>query len=564
VSDVPRTLGGGRWRTLLLLVANGVAQAVAAVGVALAAERVFQMLANPATGSDVVGPAMALAAAAVAMAALRGRERVDAERLGQAYTHRLRLHLFAHLTAMSPRTVQARSQGATSLRFIGDLTMVRRWVSRGLARLVVAGTMTAGTVVALIFVSPMLALTIGVVIAAGSAATLAQANGVRSTTRGARRRRARLAGNVTEKIGAVGVVQVHGAVERERRQVRRQSLKLRDAMVTRAGRLGRLDAIVEMTASAATGAVLVVGVIAGITAPTVAGSMVVVGLLVPQLRSLGRVQEYWQGKRVADEAISRFLARPTLQTAGRGAGVLADGPGRLELLGVSVDGALVDIKAVAEPGQITAVVGPNGAGKSTLLAVIAQIVEPDDGVVRLDGQDLATVALDDIRGVIGIVAADLPLLRGTLRDNLTYRCPDADPEEINAVVEQCELTELVESFPNGLDKRINEGGRDLSSGQRQRVLLARAVLGAPRVLLLDEADANLDPSTSAVVDRVLRRYAGTALVVTHRRERLVVADAIWHLDDGRLVASGPAAAELNEDGPTAQLFEHADTRVGER
>jgi len=561
MADMPRTLGGGRWRTMVLLVANGVAQAAAAVATALAAENLFGLLGSPAPSnrSDVASAALVLAAAAVAMAGLRGRERVDAERLGQSYTHRLRLHLFQHLTAMSPRVVQERSQGATALRFIGDLTMVRRWISRGLAPLVVAGAMATGTISALIVVSPALSIAVGVVVILGAVATMSQGGAVRSTTRGARRRRARLAGNVNEKIASVGVVQVHGAVERERKRVGRQSRKLRDAMITRAGRLGRLDAVVEGTASAAIGVVLVVGVIGNVPAPTVAASMVVVGLLVPQLRSLGRVQEYWQGMRVAREAIDRFLARPTYRPIERDQRVaLADGPGRLELDGVSVEGSLTDVTATAEPGRITAIVGPNGAGKSTLLAVIARLVEADSGTVRLDGQDLADVMQDDVRAVMGVVAADLPLLRGTLRDNVTYRCPDTTAEDVTAMIEQCELSDLIASLPAGLDTRLNEGGRDLSSGQRQRILLARALLGTPRLLLLDEADANLDPGTVEVIDRVLRWFGGTALVVTHRRERLTVADTIWHLDEGRLVECGAAATVLVADGPTSRLFDRSD------
>lgn len=561
MADMPRTLGGGRWRTMVLLVGNGAAQAVAAVAAALAAEHVFGMLDSPTptTGSDVALAAAALVVAAVAMAGLRGRERVDAERLGQAYTHRLRVHLFQHLMAMSPRTVQERSQGATALRFVGDLTMVRRWISRGLAPLVVAGTMTTGTIGALLFVSPALAIAVGVVVIVGAAAMWTQGEAVRTTTRGARRRRARLAGNVNEKIATVGVIQVHGAVERERKRVSRESRKLRDAMIVRAGRLGRLDAIVEGTASAAIAVVLLVGAVRDVPAPTVAASMVVVSLLVPQLRSLGRVQEYWQGMKVAREAIDRFLARPTYRTLERvSSAPLPGGPGRLELDGVTVHGALSAVTATAEPGRITAIVGPNGAGKSTLLAVVAQMVELDAGTIRLDGQDLSTVTLDQVRAVIGIVAADLPLLRGSLRDNLTYRCPDADADDVAAIIERCELNELVASLPAGLDTRLNEGGRDLSSGQRQRILLARAVLGTPRVLLLDEADANLDPSIMAVVDRVLRGFAGTALVVTHRRERLAAADVIWHLDNGRLVECGSAAALLVAGGPTSRLFAGSD------
>ena len=555
---MPRALGGKRWRILALLIGNGFAQPAAAIAAALSVERVFGMLEalRRPSGTELATAACVLAAAAAVTAALRGRERVDAERLGQAYTHRLRIHLFEHLTEMSARTVGQKPQGSTAMRFVGDLTVLRRWVSRGLARLVVAGTMAVGALSALAFVSPVLSTSVAVTIVAGASLSLLQGGALRSADRNARRRRSRLAGNVNEKIGAIGVVQANGAVDRETRRMTRQSRRLRDAMVRRAGRLGRLDAIAEATASVAIGAVLITGVTARVAAPTVAAAMVVVGLLSTQLRGLGRVQEYWQGARVSREAIQRFLDRPTMQRDADPLPLEA-GPGRLEMEALTLDGAVTDVDAVVEPGSTVAIVGPNGAGKSSLLGLIARMVDPRSGAVRLDGQDLASASIDDVRGAIGFVAPDLPLLRGSLRRNLTYRRPDAEADEVADVAARCGLDGLISRLDDGYETRIAEGGRDLSSGERQRVLLARALLGHPLVLLLDEADANLDPATTGVVDRVLREYDGTTLIVTHRRQRLASADVVWFFDSGRLVESGPPEVLLDADGPTAHFFASA-------
>ncbi|MDQ3738974.1 MAG: ABC transporter ATP-binding protein/permease [Actinomycetota bacterium] len=555
MASMPRTLGGKRWRILALLIGNGFAQAAAAVAAALSVERAFGMLEQlqRPSGAELAAAAGVLTAAAAATAALRGRERVDAERLGQAYTHRLRMHLFEHLTEMSARTVGQKAQGSTAMRFVGDLTVLRRWVSRGLARLVVAGTMATGALVALAFVSLVLAISVAVTILVGASLSFVQGKALRSADRYARRRRSRLAGNVNEKIGAIGVVQAHGAVDRETRRMKGQSRKLRDAMVHRAGRLGRLDAIAEATASVAVGAVLITGVMARVPAPTVAASMVVVGLLSTQVRGLGRVQEYWQGARVSREAIQRFLDRPTMQRDSDSVPLEA-GPGRLEIKGLTLEGAVSCIDADVEAGSTVAIVGPNGAGKSTLLALVARMVDADSGVVRLDGQDLAAASIDDVRDAIGFVAADLPLLRGSLLRNLTYRHPKAENDEIADIATRCGLDGLISRLDDGVETRIAEGGRDLSSGERQRVLLARALLGHPPLLLLDEADANLDPATTGLVDDVLCEYDGTTLIVTHRRERLVSADTVWYIDGGHLVESGPPGKLLDGNGPMACFF----------
>lgn len=556
VERLPSVVGEGRWRLLGLLVANGTAQAVAAVVASLAVERAFSLLAapmRPAATIAVTGAVLGLAAMAAAW--LRSRERIDAERLGQGYIHRVRVGLFTRLTAMSPRTVEARSQGGTALRFVGDLNAIRRWVSLGLGRLVVAGTTTTGAVIALAVLEPALAAGAGIAVAGGGVATLAQGRGLRDAERRARRLRARLAANVTETIGAVGVVQVNGAVERERRRLSRQSRQLREAMVDRAGHLGRLQATTELAASSAAASIVMIGLIFRVEAPRVAAATTLVAFLVPQLRDLGRVQEHWHGNHVAREAIGLFLARPTmLADTASGLVKLPPGDGRLVLDGIGFEGSLRGVTAVAEPGTTVAVVGPNGAGKTTLLALAARLLDPTRGRVLLDGIDLASLPLDQLRAAIGVVGPDLPLRRGTVARNLRYRLPDASETDVAVVLKRCALSDLLDELPDGLATKVGERGSSLSSGQRQRLLLARAVLGDPRLLLLDEADANLDSATTGVVDQVLAGHQGTALVVTHRRERVASADVVWHLEGGRLIEVGPPTDLLRGTGPTARLF----------
>jgi ABC-type branched-subunit amino acid transport system ATPase component len=134
------------------------------------------------------------------------------------------------------------------------------------------------------------------------------------------------------------------------------------------------------------------------------------------------------------------------------------------------------------------------------------LLDPDGGRVLIDGHDLAACTLSSVRRVIGMAGPDLPLLRGSVNYNVRYRHPDATPEQLSRVHELCELDELARSLPAGLETRVAEDGRGLSAGQRQRIALARALLGDPAVLLLDEADANLDERARAVIDRVVDEY----------------------------------------------------------
>jgi len=549
-ATAPRLLGGKRPRRLLLLVLNGIGQAVAAIGTALLVEATFnRIVAGTGASTRELAPlAGGLTLAALAFGVLRARERVDAERLGQSYVHALRTTMYRRLSELSPRSLQTRSQGAVVLRFVGDLTAIGRWVSLGLSRLIVGVTFVVGALAALAFVSLALAGSVTVVLGLGAGVALLSARTLGSRSREARRRRARLAANVNEKVAAMGVTQVFGQTERERERVRRQSSKLRFAMVSRAQAIGRLRGLTEVTATMASVAVLMVGareVAAGRATPgTIVAALAIVGLLVGPLRDLGRVTEYWTNARISMEKVHSFLATPNLLRISRDAPDLVAAEGRLAFVRVRLEGVLEDVTAVAEPGSLTAVVGPNGAGKSTLLALAARLLDPDEGAVLLDGQELALHSQSSIREAISMTGPDLPLLRGTVHDNLRYRNPDASPEELSRVIDLCSLAELLAELPEGAGTRVVEGGANLSAGQRQRIALARALVGDPRVLLLDEADANLDREARELVDRIVQTQRGrsTVLVVSHRPEILEWADVVWRIDGGRLTVGD--AAEL--------------------
>lgn len=556
---VPRVLARPhRRRVLALLVANGFGQAASALVLGLVVQAGFErFVSGPAAARPGAGSVAALGGALLGAALLSGwlrrRERTDAERLGQNYVHHLRLVLYRHLAALSPRTVQQRAQGAVAMRFVSDLNAVRQWVSLGLSRLVVAGSCVSGATVALAVINVTLALAVGLVLVAGAAGVLLLGRPLRASARRARRRRVRLSANLTEQVGALGVVQAFGATDRERVRVRVQSRSLARAMVDRARTVGTMRGVAEATAVLAPGAVLLAGAIevaAGRTDPaTVVAAMTVVGLLAPMLRDLGRVPEYWHVSRVSLEHIESFLATRAMAAPGRDAPVLEAGEARLAFEGVVLEGALAGVDVVAPPGAVVAVTGSNGSGKSTLLALAARLLEPDAGRVTLDGQDLAGVEQASLREAVSMVMPDLPLLRGDVERNLRYRDPDADEAELERVRALTGLDEVLAQLPDGAATKVVEGGRSLSAGQRARLALARALVGDPPVLLLDEVEANLDVDAVDAVRRVLedRRGRRTTIVITHRPELVAQADHVWRLEEGRLAPPAAGVWRLQGD-----------------
>jgi len=558
---LPPLLNSRRLKLFGCLVGNGLAQTVATLATAWLVKLLFDRLLTPAHPIDttvLIGLGAGLLATAALAAWLRLAERTNAERLGQDYVSELRTALFKHLSRLSPRLLQSRSRGGVLLRFVGDLSALRQWLSQGLARLTVAGITLVSTVAALAWLNAILAGVVGTLLLAGALLSLALGKPLRNAATQARRRRSQLAGNITEKLTAMSAVQACGQVRREQRRVQRQSQRLAEAMIARARWLGGLRALADLTAALASAAALLLGagqVASGqATVGTVVATLSVIGLLTPALRDLGRVHEYWHGAMVARTKVLDFLALPTLPRDLPEATALPEGPGRLELRDVHTANTLAGVSVTAPAGSRVALVGPNGAGKSTLLAVTMRLLEPSQGQVLLDGQDLAAVKRASLHRAIGMVSTELPLLRGTLEKNLRYRWPAAPAEEIARVIALCGLDELFADWPQGLQTRLNEGGGNLSQGQWQRIALARALVGQPRLLLLDETDANLDPTVRATLQRALAEFQGTVLQITHRWETVRRADCIWHLAAGRLVEAGAPATLLQNDGPTARLF----------
>ena len=549
---LPKVLSGKRRHNFGYLVANGVAQAGTAVLTALLVKRGFDnlVLSNTATDFASTGVfAAGLTLCIIATAWLRWRSQVDAEELGQSYIHSVRLTLFRHIAMIGAEGARQMSRGAIVLRFVGDLTALRQWVSLGLARLTVSGLAAFLAIVALSFVEPVVAMAVAVAVTVAFVLAFLIGPHLRVQTRETRRCRGRLAAMLNDRVSHIGVVEAFGQEDRERQRFRRLSQRLRLAMIGRARVVGLLRALSEASGSLASACALFVGAVQvsmGHASPgAVVAAMVVAGLLAPRLQDLGRVYEYWNGAIIAREKQERLLALPSV---GRGhrddAGAsLSDGPGQVVLKDVSFGHTLDEVNLSIAPGERIAITGPNGAGKSTLLRVIAGIYEPECGNVLLDGENLKDASWEDIRSAFAIVSPDLPLLRGSLRFNLKYGAEERTEEEILDVVSKLGLDELINGLPKGLKTRVSEKGEGFSTGERARIALARALLVRPRVLLLDEADANLDPGASGLLDQILENAGCTVIYITHDPARAAAADRVLRLEDGKLAAMDAEAVK---------------------
>jgi ATP-binding cassette subfamily C protein CydC len=218
---------------------------------------------------------------------------------------------------------------------------------------------------------------------------------------------------------------------------------------------------------------------------------------------------------------------------------------------------LSDISFDLRPGQRVALVGPSGAGKSTIVRLAARFWDPTSGVIRLNGQDIRRYSLRGLRDLIGVVAQDTYIFNDTLRANLLLARPQASEAEIEAAVEQAQLTEFVRQLPQGLKTRVGEQGMQLSGGERQRLAIARAFLKNAPILLLDEVTANLDPlSEHALLDALDELTRGRAtLHITHRLLRMERMHEILILERGSIVERGTHKELLEMDGLYRKLYD---------
>jgi ATP-binding cassette, subfamily B, bacterial len=219
-------------------------------------------------------------------------------------------------------------------------------------------------------------------------------------------------------------------------------------------------------------------------------------------------------------------------------------------------GVLHDVSFTAPARQLTALVGPSGAGKTTITHLVSRLYDPDQGTVRIGGSDIRDVTQESLHDVVGVVTQDAHLFHDTLRTNLAYARPGATEQELIDACRAAQIWDLISVLPDGLDTIVGDRGYRLSGGEKQRVALARLLLKAPAVVVLDEATAHLDSESEAAVQRALATaLAGrTSLVIAHRLSTIREADQILVIDEGRVRERGRHEELLAAGGLYAELY----------
>ncbi|MCL2483161.1 MAG: ABC transporter ATP-binding protein/permease [Propionibacteriaceae bacterium] len=492
-----------------------------------------------------------LAVAAIVLGALRALEFSVCETAGYKVVRRLRMVMYAHLLRMTPGQLRGRARGGLLLRLTGDLSMLRMWLSRG----VLIGTSSAIVLVAgiaaAIWLDPAMGLVLIAMFSLAALASLATGAPMRRATRAMRRRRSLLMGNIDEQINALEIVQLAGRSKGEYSRLSRQNETLVSALIRIVHLRAWLRALTVSAGFLATAAVLAVGIVrvfsGGTTLAIVVAEVAISRFLTGPVRSLGLAHDYWHRGQVSKRKILDFLHSSARPDDADQLPRLKVKYGTIEFVDVCVPAALDGFSATATQGQIVAIVGAPGSGAGTLLEIVARLVDPESGTVRVDEQDLVQTAPWSAGRQVGYYQSDSLLMRGTIGRNLSYAMPDADHAEIQRVVLGLGLDDLLSRLgPEGTKTWVTEGGRNLTPYDRNLVCFARALMGNPRILLLDDPLGGLHPDDRDKARSLILRHPGTVLWHTSEFEDLSVADQIWFVEAGRLVRTSTGKAYVQD------------------
>ncbi|MEV0455343.1 ABC transporter ATP-binding protein [Catellatospora methionotrophica] len=533
-------------------------------------------------GTPISASVLGLVAALVGVAAVDGFRHFLLQRTAEGLVLTSRRRLAGHLLRLPIAEYDQRRTGDLLSRVGADTTLLRAVVTSGLFDTVSGAIMVLGAATAMVLLDPLLfgVTLIGLVI--GLSGGIFFARKVRGMSRDAQARIGEMTAAVERSITAARTIRASRAEARETTTVSHSAEQAYHAGV----RIARLQAIVQPAmVTTIQGSFLLV---LGVGGARVASGAITVGDLVAfvlfvffLVMPLGQALNAYTQLQAGLGALQRMEEVLVIPLEGAGAAAAAvvpsqpgaahppkaDAPaiefdrvgfGYTDAEGRVGEPVLREVSFRAPVGTRTALVGPSGAGKSTLLSLVERFYEVTSGSLRVDGVDVRELSHDALRSRLGYVEQESPVLAGTLRENLRLATPDATEEQMRAVLVAVNLDELVDRTPLGLDAQVGEGGVLLSGGERQRLAIARTLLAAPPILLLDEPTSNLDARNEAALRSAIDTVAEgrTLLIVAHRLSTVVDADQIVVLEHGTVVATGRHTELLDTSPLYRELAAH--------
>jgi subfamily B ATP-binding cassette protein MsbA len=482
----------------------------------------------------------------------------------------LRRDLFASLIRLSPGFFTEQRTGELTSRLSSDTTVLQTVLSYNLSEFARQSLFLIGGVVLLTMTHPTLALTTLAVVPIVIGAAFYFGRRLKRASTGVQDRIAEATGTAEEAFSQIRTVQ---SFTREPEEVRRYTGHMAHviaAAIDRSRIRATFFGILTFTAFGGVVAVLWQGgrlVLAGsLTAGALVSFLLYALFVAGAVGSLGSLFGAYQeavgaARRTFDLLDARSdvvdplqpvtLAKPIRGEVALDHVTFAYGPG--------LPNAIEDVSLHIAPGEVVALVGPSGAGKTTIASLIPRFWDVNSGKILLDGHDVRTLSLEELRGAIGLVPQEPALFSGTVRENIAYAMPGETPptqEAISRAAAAAHATEFIERLVEGFDTMVGERGVKLSGGQRQRLAIARVFLKNPALVILDEATSSLDSESERLVEEAMQELLRdrSTLIIAHRLSTVLRADRVVVIDRGRIVESGSHADLLSREGVYARLY----------
>lgn len=530
----------------------------------------------------------ALVSLVIISALLNGYQHYLLQRMGEGVVLSSRRKLISRILNLPISEFDRRRTGDLVSRVGSDTTLLRAVLTQGLVEAVGGVLIFIGALIAMLIIDAALfAITFGVIIIALITVVLMSAR-IRPAVAKSQAKVGDLAAAVERSISSIRTIRAAGATEREVDAITNEAkeawrlgisvAKISALIVPVAGIAMQVSFLVVIGLGGfrvATGAITIAQLVSFIIflfmmVMPLGQAFGAVNAVNQALGALGRIQEVIDlpTESQFDDNTDAESSLVSLTTAAKpDAPAVAFRDVRFTYRSIPAEheeGEMTETRVLhgvsftVERGSRTALVGPSGAGKSTILGLIERFYDPDSGVVELDGVDLRALSRQELRAQLGYVEQDAAVLAGTLRENLLLASPNADDAACDAVLRSVNLGALLDRHPDGLSAQVGEDGIMLSGGEKQRLAIARALLAAPPILLLDESTASLDGVNERLMREALDSVATgrTLIVIAHRLSTVVDSDKIIVVDKGTVIGEG-THAELVESTPLyRELAQH--------
>jgi len=493
--------------------------------------------------------------------------------VGQRVLANLRADMFRHLQLLPLGYHDTRIVGVTVSRVINDVAVINELLSEGWITLVGNMLILVGIVVVMLSMNWRLALLSFVVIPLMLLAMVLFSRRAKTAFRQTRTSVAAVVGDLAEGIAGMRVIQAFAQEEKAQERFDQVNVANRNAQVNAMSLSFIFLPSIEFLGMLATCIVLWFGgqyVMQGqVTLGVLVAFLSYVTRFFQPVQDLSQLYNTLQSAMAGGERVVELLdTEPTVKDQ-PGAREMPTIAGRVALDHVSfryrqdTPEVLSDVSLVIEPGQTVALVGPTGAGKTSIANLIARFYDVTEGAVTIDGVDVRHVTQASLRRQTGLVPQDPFLFTGTLADNIRFGRSDASQEDMEQAARLANAHGFIAALPDGYNTKILEGGVNLSVGQRQLVCIARAILADPRILILDEATANVDTVTEALIQEALERLlrGRTAIVIAHRLSTIRNADLICVAQAGRVVERGRHEELLAQNGVYRALHDQQFAQV---